>query len=291
MKVALLTSFSEETTENLRIKEELVAMGHEYVYVNLQNFSFEVKNNSLNVFGLSDLNPDVVIFRGVLNSIKSTSSYVRFMRSKGVKVFDNNLLVHQYSIDKVNDIVKLGASGIPLPNTFYARNFEEYYDKAQEMGYPVVVKSVRSGKGAGVFKLDDEASLRTLVEDLESDGKDPKSYILQEFIPYVHDLRVLIIGDFVSAMKRIPPGNDFRANFSLGGSVEKFELDDDTKKLALDALHSVDMSVGGVDVLITEDGQKRILEVNHSAGFSGMERATGINIGKIYVEHALNCAK
>lgn len=287
MKVALLTSFTEESQENIRIKNELVALGHEYIYIDLKEFSFEVKENKLDVKNLSGIKPDVVIFRGVLNSIKPISSVVRHLQSEGVKVFDNNLLVHQYSIDKVNDIIKLASGSIPLPHTFYARGFEEYAAKANEIGYPVVVKSVRSGKGVGVFKIDNEAELEHLVSGLKSQGKDPKSYIIQEFIPYIHDLRVLVIGDYVTAMKRIPPKDDFRANFSLGGTVEKFDLDDDTRELALRALSQVDMSVGGVDVLITEDGNKYILEVNHSAGFAGMEEATGQNIGKIYVEHAL----
>ncbi|BCX15038.1 MAG: hypothetical protein KatS3mg088_721 [Patescibacteria group bacterium] len=47
------------------------------------------------------------------------------------------------------------------------------------------------------------------------------------------------------------------------------------------------MSVGGVDILIGEDGSRYILEVNHTAGFVGMEKATGKNIGKIWLENAI----
>jgi len=92
-------------------------------------------------------------------------------------------------------------------------------------------------------------------------------------------------------MERIPRPGDFRANFSLGGSVELFEPSNETIALAKKALQATGMSVGGVDVLITEDGRQYILEVNHNPGFEGMELATKENIAKIYLEHAIKEAK
>jgi glutathione synthase/RimK-type ligase-like ATP-grasp enzyme len=92
-------------------------------------------------------------------------------------------------------------------------------------------------------------------------------------------------------MRRIPGEGEFRANFSLGGSVELFDLDEAGKKMAMKALKAVGLSIGGVDMLITEDNKRYILEVNHTAGFIGMELATSTNIGKIWVEHAIASAK
>jgi len=143
------------------------------------------------------------------------------------------------------------------------------------------------GKGVGVYKADDEEGLANLVAEFESNEKNPKNYILQEFIPYVYDIRALIIGNDVFAMRRIPGEGEFRANFSLGGAVEPYELDEEGRKLAINALAAINMSVGGVDILITKDGKRYILEVNHNAGFTGMEKATGKNIGKVFVEHAI----
>jgi len=92
-------------------------------------------------------------------------------------------------------------------------------------------------------------------------------------------------------MRRIPAKNEFRANFSLGGSVELFDPQPKTIKLAHQALKAVDMTIAGVDVLITQDNKQYILEVNHTAGFVGMEKATGKNIAKIWLEHAIKTAK
>jgi glutathione synthase/RimK-type ligase-like ATP-grasp enzyme len=100
-----------------------------------------------------------------------------------------------------------------------------------------------------------------------------------------------VIGERVFAMRRIPGEGEFRANFSLGGSVELFDLDEAGVSLSKSAMKSIGMSVGGVDILITSDNRRYVLEVNHTAGMLGMEKATGENITKIYVEHALKNAK
>ena len=86
------------------------------------------------------------------------------------------------------------------------------------------------------------------------------------------------------SMKRIPGEGEFRANFSLGGKVEIFKPDLETRDMALEAMRAVELKVGGVDVLITKDGKKCILEVNHTPGFVGMEEATKENITRKYVE-------
>lgn len=289
MKIALVTTLP-GLVENTRIKEEVIAMGHEFTSICLDDFKFEIKDNQLNVAELNNLQADLVIVRGMFSSIKTLSEIVLKMRENGTKVFDNNFLEHRYSIDKVTDIVKLSLNGIPTPDTYYSRNWEDLPEYGERLGYPLVFKSTRMGKGAGVFKLDDEAALRSLIDELQNADKKAKSYIMQQFIDYEYDLRVLVIGENVYCMRRIPGEGEFRANFSLGGSVELFDLDDAGRELALNALNSIGMSVGGVDVLIDKVDKRYILEVNHTAGMLGMEEATKENITRNYVQHAIDSA-
>lgn len=290
MKIVLLTSVP-SFIENKRIEEEVLALGHEFELVNTGDFGFAINGRNVSLNGLENTDADVVFVRGILKSIKPVSAAIASLRKKEIKVFDNNFLNHRYSIDKVTDILKLALADIPVPDTYYARDFSEFPDIAKKIGFPVIMKSTRMGKGASVFKAENEQELNNLIGEAQLKGKEAKSYLLQEMIPYVHDLRVLIIGEHVYAMKRIPAEGEFRANFSLGGRVELFDLDEPGKQLAKNALNAIDMSVGGVDVLITEDNRRYILEVNHTAGFAGMEEATGENIGKLWVEHAITNAR
>lgn len=293
MKVALLTTLT-SLVENQRIEEEVRALGHDFQLVDLSGFSFEVKNGEfvcpLNFedFGRAW---DVAVVRGVFEALKTVGAVCAELRRRGVRVFDNSLINQGYSIDKVVDLAKLSLASVPVPDTFYARSYPEILGYAHSLSYPRVFKSVRMGKGAGVYKVDSYPALVELISRVQEEGKEAKSFLLQEFIPYKHDLRVLTIGDRFFTMERIPKEGEFRANFSLGGSVATFSLDGEIRALARRAARAVGLSVSGVDVLVGEDGKKYILEVNHTPGMAGMEEATGENITKVFVEYALKEAK
>jgi len=289
MKIALATTLP-SLIENKRIEEEVKALHHDFQLVNLKEFSFVIHDGQLTVDQLENLKADIVIVRGIFNSIKPISALVDDLRRRGVRVFDNNLTNHKYSINKIADTVKLSLKGIPVPNSAYLRSFDHYAASAEVLGFPVVIKSTRMGKGAGVYKVDSPEELVKFIEKLKKEDKQPGAHMIQEFVPYVYDLRVLIIGSDVYAMRRIPGEGEFRANFSLGGAVELFDLDESTRDLAKKALHAIDMTVGGVDVLITKDEKKYILEVNHTAGMVGMEKATNENIARLFVNHAIKHA-
>lgn len=290
MKISLITTLP-ALIENNRIEQEIKAMHHDFELINLQNFSFQINNkNKFIISGMENFKTDLVIVRGIFNSMKPVAAIINNLRQKHIPVFDNNFSDHKYSINKINDLFKLSLAGIKIPATAYTRTFEDYLTQANQIGYPIVFKSTRMGKGAGVYKLDDQDQFKKLIKKLEEAQKNANSYIMQEFIDYQFDLRCLIIGSDVFTMRRIPGEGEFRANFSLGGEVELFDFDEEGKALAKKALHSIDMTVGGVDVLIDKQNNRYILEVNHTAGMVGMEKATGENITKIYVNHALKHA-
>ena len=154
----------------------------------------------------------------------------------------------------------------------------------------MIVKPIRTGKGKEVEKIEHPTQLTQFIRQAEKNGYPASRYLIQEFVPYEKDLRILIIGEHVYAMRRFPKKGDFRANFSLGGAVELIKLDQETKELAKKALHHIGLSVGGVDILITPEGKRYLLEVNHNPGIEGIESATGENIAKTYLLHAIKSA-
>jgi RimK family alpha-L-glutamate ligase len=289
MKIALVTTLP-LLDENKRIEEEVRRQGDEFELIDLGKFSFAT-DNGFHSPCLTNIKADLVLLRGIFFAIKPICTVFAEMRRRGLIIFDNNLLSCRYSIDKVADTVCLATAGLPLPSTFYSRDFDAYEEASEKIGYPLVLKPTRTGKGSGVIKIESKEELVAIISELKNQDKEAKGYILQEFIPYKYDLRILVIGDEVFTMRRIPKEGEFRANFSLGGSVEPFILDEDSKNLARRAIESVNLLVGGVDMLITEDGRRYILEVNHTPGMIGMEKATGKNITKIYLEYAIANAK
>ncbi|KKQ36785.1 MAG: Alpha-L-glutamate ligase, RimK family [Candidatus Woesebacteria bacterium GW2011_GWA1_37_7] len=290
MNIVLITTRS-TLEENLRIAEEAKILGHAFKLIDMKEFEYGITNGKLYIKQFENLYPDIIIMRGVFNSIKSITAYVESLRSKGVKVFDNNFLSHKYSINKIADLIKLAQAGIPVPDSYHLHDFKKYSPTANKLGYPMICKLTRTGKGAGVYKFDNKEDLTKFVVDLENREAEPESYLLQEFIPYKYDLRILIIGSDIFCMRRFPKKGDFRANFSLGGSVELFDLDEKGNTLAINAMQAVGIEVAGVDLLITEDNKRYILEVNHTPGMIGMEKATSKNIAKVYLEYAIKNAR
>ena len=59
---------------------------------------------------------------------------------------------------------------------------------------------------------------------------------------------------------------------------------------ALRATRAVGLEVAGVDLLETRNGPK-VLEVNSSPGFEGMERATGLDVAGAIIDRALALAR
>jgi RimK family alpha-L-glutamate ligase len=292
MKIALITTYPKAEEIN-RIKEEVEKRGDEFNLVNFNKFGFSVFNNNLLMNEISDLNTDLVIIRGIFIAIHSITPLVDYFKSRNIKVFDNHLSIHKYAINKVADYIKLSLNNIPVPNTYYSREFENYSEFAEKLMYPVVLKSIRMGKGASVVKLDDKKALEEFIKIYQEENQDSsaKNLMMQEFINYKYDLRIFMIGNEAFSMRRIPSENDFRANFSLGGSVEPFEITEEIKDLATRAIKAVELDIAGVDVLIDKEDRAYILEVNHTPGMLGIEKATGENISKKYIEYAIANAK
>lgn len=286
MRIVFLTSFY-DCAENTRLAEEAAKLGHEFHIVNTKDLNLKFTDEGLTSPEIEALDPDAIIARSVLVGVKPVTQLLNHFSQKGVKFFDNHLSEVGYSINKINDYGKMALQRIPLPRTFHTSRHESFLDHAESLGYPVIIKPIYTGKGKGIDKIETKEQLAQYVEEMKAAGASAKLRLIQEFIPYKHDLRVMVIGDFVLAMERIPQEGDFRANFSLGGDVKPFEIDDEIKTLAKKAAKAIGLNHAGVDVLITGDGKKYILEANHSPGFEGMEKATGENIARRYLEHAL----
>lgn len=227
---------------------------------------------------------DVIIIRDVLVALRHALNFVDYCKEKGIFVFDNNFSNMKYLINKKRDFHALIRAGIRVPKTFFFIS-EEILEK-EDIEFPVVIKPNHMGQGGGVKIAKNKEEIFQIIHSYEK--PDIKKLILQEFIDYEHDLRVLVVGDkVVGTMKRIPKEGDFRANFSLGGTVAPYELDEEGKDLAIRAKNATGLDVSGVDILIDKSGQKYILETNRSPGVEGITEAMNENITKVWLDYIL----
>ena len=117
--------------------------------------------------------------------------------------------------------------------------------------------------------------------------------IIQEFIKESKgkDIRAFVIGNrVVGAMRRQAKLGEFRSNIHRGGVGRPVQLSPEFEKAALMATRIMGLQVAGVDILEGKDGPK-VIEVNASPGFEGLEKATNKNVARQFIEYAVQYAQ
>jgi ribosomal protein S6--L-glutamate ligase len=191
------------------------------------------------------------------------------------------------SRDKLRALQLLSRFGIDIPRTVMCRYRDEVPLALEQVGgLPCIVKLIQGTQGVGVMIATSEAELSGMLDTLWHLGQE---ILLQELVAESRgrDVRAFVVGDrVVAAMRRTAPSGEFRSNIHRGGSAEAVALDREYAEAAVKASRVLGLEVAGVDMLEARGGPK-IMEVNSSPGFEGLEAATGVDIARAYVTHAV----
>ena len=113
-----------------------------------------------------------------------------------------------------------------MPRTIVTANEAQIFAFVKEVGGRGVIKPLDLAGGSGVLMLSpDDKNARAIVQLITADGS--RLAMVQEFLPDVTsgDKRVLLLdGEVLGAINRIPRSDDFRSNIHVGGSVEPYEV-------------------------------------------------------------------
>ena len=158
-----------------------------------------------------------------------------------------------------------------MPKSFltYTDDFEDIKNtlKNNDFDFPIVVKPIYGGYGNSVLKINSLDELKNIFEILKFNKKE---VFIQKYIPYKHDIRVFVIGNkIICAMERIPK-DDWRANYSLGAEIKRFDLNADIENIVLKSVKKIGADIVGVDVLIDKNNNPYILEMNITPQFRGI---------------------
>ncbi len=140
-----------------------------------------------------------------------------------------------------------------MPKTLITRDPGEIRAFREELG-DVIIKPLYGNGGAGVFHLTKEdRNLSSLLEMFSEQFREP--FIAQEYLPDVRkgDKRIILIdGEAVGAINRIPAEHDSRSNMHVGGRAEHSELTDREKEICArigPALRERGFLLVGIDVI------------------------------------------
>jgi gamma-F420-2:alpha-L-glutamate ligase len=222
--------------------------------------------------------PDFIVPRTGAETSYFTLAVLRHFERQGVAMVNGPESVEACA-DKLQTLQRLAAKGLPIPKTILAKFPVDVDLIARELGFPVVVKTLRSTRGAGVLLCRDREQFHDLAL-LLGDSSPGSDFIFQQYVEQSHgrDVRLLVVDGKVSAaMERRATDGGFKSNISLGGVGARIRPPPALAELALSATRALGLDVAGIDVLFDGDGY-RICEANSSPGFSGLERACGVSV-------------
>ena len=187
------------------------------------------------------------------------------------------------SRDKLYAHQLMARAKIGMPNTAFAASPKDTGNLIGLVGTaPLIVKLLESTQGKGVVLAETKKAAESVIDAFRGLKA---NFLVQDFVKEAagEDIRCLVIGGkVVASMKRTGADGDFRSNLHRGGSAKSVRITKEERDTALRAAKAFNLNMAGVDLLRSETGPK-VLEVNSSPGFEGIEASTGKNIvGKLY---------
>ncbi len=166
-----------------------------------------------------------------------------------------------------------------IPDTLVTREREVIESFMEEHGGRCVIKPVDGHGGAAVFVLDSgDRNFNSLLEQMTREGE--RRVVCQTYVPEARrgDKRILLLdGEPMGAILRVPPEDDHRGNIHVGGSVEKTELTERDRRICEEVgqrLRRDGIWFAGIDVLgdvLTE------VNVTSPTGIQEMSRLDGVD--------------
>jgi glutathione synthase len=163
-----------------------------------------------------------------------------------------------------------------MPPTLVSADEKQLIEFVSRVGGKAVIKPLDGAGGSGVAMLGaDDVNLKPLVGLLTNEGR--RLAMVQEFQPAVvqGDKRVLLLdGQVLGTIRRVPHGGDIRANIHVGGRVEATELS--AEELAMveavgARLRKVGLWFVGLDVI---NGKLIEINVTSPTGIQELGRLT-----------------
>jgi len=148
----------------------------------------------------------------------------------------------------------------------------------------MILKPLYGNGGAGVFKLGkDDPNFSSLIELFEATSREP--LIAQQYLPDVTkgDKRVLLIdGEPVGAINRVPAKGEARSNMHVGGRAEASDLTDRDREICAAiglTLKEMGLVLVGIDVI---GGMLTEINVTSPTGVQELRRFSGVDASKLF---------
>ena len=187
---------------------------------------------------------------------------------------DTLVLNDPHGLRQANE--KLYACYFPelMPETLVSSHKPRIKDFLTRVGGHAVIKPLGGRGGEGVLVLKNgDANVNAIIEATTLEGR--RAAMVQVFLPAIKigDKRILVLdGEPLGALLRVPSGDDIRSNLRVGGRATKTELDADDLRIVealAPRLRQDGLWFVGIDVI---GGKLTEVNVTSPTGIQAMQR-------------------
>ena len=169
-----------------------------------------------------------------------------------------------------------------MPETLITRDFDAILKFREEIG-DMIIKPLYGNGGAGVFLVNQQdQNLSALLEMFDTAFREP--FVIQRYLPDVRtgDKRIILVdGEPVGAINRVPAEGDARSNMHVGGKAEHSQLTDREQEIC-DRIGPTLKEQGfifvGIDVI---GGLMTEINVTSPTGIREVKRFSGTDIAAL----------
>ena len=143
--------------------------------------------------------PDFILCRTGAETDYFTLAVLRHFERRGVRLINGPEAIYLVA-DKLHTMQQLIRAGLPVPSTILGKFPMDVDLVEKELGFPVIVKTLRGTRGTGVLKCEDRGQFEDLAGLLAS-AEAKADFLFQHYVRASHgrDVRVLVIGGRVVA--------------------------------------------------------------------------------------------
>ncbi|MBD2260033.1 glutathione synthase [Pseudanabaena sp. FACHB-2040] len=172
-----------------------------------------------------------------------------------------------------------------IPETIVSQNKQVIRDAVERWG-AAVLKPLGGKAGEGILFLEgSDRNFNSMIEISTQQGKTP--VMVQIYLPAAKegDKRIIMLnGEPIGAVNRIPSGSEFRGNMAVGGRVAQVEITEREREICSQlapTLRRDGLFLVGIDVI---GGYLTEINVTSPTGIREIDRLDGVQLGHQVIE-------
>lgn len=269
MKLAIVSS--EKQFEVERIKTEAEKRKHKVTFLSPENFQAELP---------SQKKFDLALFRVLgKEGLRGRALALSFF-SSGTKIVDEKL-VCMIGKNKFTNYAAFLKAGLNIPKTFLL-NEKTVYSLPFSDSDSIVLKPLEGKRGKGIHRIN-FSEIHSFLSSLNTATTNNGLYLVQEFIPFEKELRVIVIGGkALGAFEK--ESQHWIKNIAQEAKAIPFKLSREISDVAVKACKASQLEISGVDLALFKK-KWFVLETNRSPQFRAFEESTKINLALEIVKY------